>query len=313
MHIDIKKHRELIIVLVVILTLGGIGYGFWRRTINNTVTQTPTSTPAPVTKVVEAPPEEIRWQETSEGGWRPSGTPPACTRPLLPMSPVITAEASEILYPGQYRGTHFKAHGGFRFASKERARTNKVEVKLPIDAKLTGLTRYLQDGEIQYLMTFVNDCGLMIRFDHLLTLSPELAKIAATTPEPKPDDTRGLPLKVQPSFKAGTMVAIEVGAKKNNNVGFDFGLYDLRQRNKISQNSKWADLHKNEAQQTFYGICWLDELPAADTARVKQILPLATDDRGASDYCTFAAGGSTLDYNNGLPVISHSRPNVSRN
>lgn len=51
---------------------------------------------------------------------------------------------------------------------------------------------------------------------------------------------------------------------------------------------------------------------AADKDRVMQILPLATDDRGASDYCDFDAGGSTLDYNNGLPVTERSTPNQAR-
>lgn len=250
--------------------------------------------------------QAVRWQMTDSGWMAAGGTPPKCPDPILKLSPIDTAKATSLLIPGQYRGAHFKAHGGYRF---DNASSNAVTVKLPFDAQLTDLTRYYQIGmhsgqqELQYLLTFVHPCGIMVRFDHLATLSEDLEKIAATRPEPKLDDTRSLPLSDQPSFKAGATVATHIGAPNGSNTGLDIGVYDLRQKNEVSKNQTWAALHSNEASQTFYAVCWIDWLPKADAQRTKTLLSQApASHKGASDYCAGAPGGTTLQHNNGQPV-----------
>ena len=237
---------------------------------------------------------------------------PACPDPILQISPVDIALATEILYPGQYRGGDYKAHGGFRL------QTGAAAIKLPFDARIVGANRYIEtvpgtdQRVLQYLLTFEHECGVQVRFDHLYTLTPAIQAVMDTTPEAKLDDTRSQPLENGPSFTAGTVIATAVGMPEIGNTGFDFGLYDLRTPNEISKNPTWAALHENYSSQAYYGRCWIDYLSEPVKQRALQILPLATDDRGASDYCTFAAGGKTLDYNGGRPVTGHATPNRAR-
>jgi hypothetical protein len=302
-------HLVVILACLIIVGIFAIGWTVAKRqkpasTSTNTNAQTETS-PEPAS----APAADIRWGEAGGPGsaWQAvGGTPPKCPDPLLSASPVDTTKATSVLLPGQYRGTHFKAHGGFRYDNNV---TNEVTVKLPMDARLTGLIRYYQTGihsgqqELQYLVTFQNPCGIMIRFDHLADLSREFMKIAEKTPEPKLDDTRGQPLQDWPAFKAGTVVSTRVGAPNGSNTGLDIGIYDLRQPNEISKNAAWADLHRNESSQTFHGLCWLPLLPKADADRAQALLAQQPKShKGASDYCTNAPGGSTLQYNGGKPV-----------
>lgn len=303
-------HLVVIVACLVIVGLFAIGWTVAKRQQSAKESslarndQTQTQTPKQQSETAS---QDVSWQGTVDGGWMATGgTPPKCPSPILKVSPVDTAKASSVLLPGQYRGTHFKAHGGFRF---DNSANNAVTVKLPIDAKLTGLVRYYQTGissgqqELQYLLTFTNPCGIMVRFDHLATLTADFTKVAETTPAPELDNTRSLPLKDQPSFKAGTVVATNVGAPDSSNTGMDVGIYDLRQPNEVSKNTAWAALHSNEKSQTFYAVCWLDWLPKADATRANTLMAQApASHKGVSDYCAKAPGGSTLKYNNGQPV-----------
>jgi hypothetical protein len=102
-------------------------------------------------------------------------------------------------------------------------------------------------------------------------------------------------------FKAGTTVATAIGFPKANNIGFDFGVYDLRQVNEISKNAQWAALHSNESEMTFYGVCWLPMLPAPHAAKLKSLYGSNPSIKYISDYCTDAPDGGTLQYNDGRP------------
>lgn len=308
-------HLVVVIACLVIVALFAIGWTVTKqqqKAKQSNVQRSDTVTASKDAETADQDGQNISWQGTSDGGWMATGgTPPKCPNPVLKNSPVETAKASSILLPGQYRGTHFKAHGGFRFdiGGFDKTNHNAVTVKLPMDAKLTGLVRYYEVGllsgqqELQYLLTFTAPCGIMIRFDHLATLTADFSKVAETTPKPELDNTRSLPLQEQPSFKAGTVVATNIGAPNGSNNAMDFGVYDLRKPNETSKNAAWAALHKNESSQTFYGVCWLDWLPKADAARANTLMAeLPASHKGASDYCTKAPGGSTLKYNNGQPV-----------
>jgi hypothetical protein len=236
----------------------------------------------------------VTWQFTGSE-WQANGTPPACKDLQTPLD---TSLATSVLLPGQYRGGDYKAHGGFRF---DNSQTSDIEVRLPLDGQLTGMVRYIEQGELQYLVTFTIDCGLMYRFDHLATLSPTFQEIAETTPEAKVDDTSSLPIENGPRFKAGDVLATAVGFPKMNNISVDFGVYDLRQPNEISKNSQWAALHESEKEQAFFGVCWLDMLPTADKDRTWALVNADEPTNTTSDYCD-TPGGQTLDYNDGKPV-----------
>lgn len=291
---------EVMVGVCVFAVIGTVGYVLFNKpAANNGIQTSPRENTSP-TMQDSISFEEVRWQRNSANEWTASGgMPPECPVPLLTQSPVDVTKATAVLYPGQYRGSQYKAHGGFRFDNQE---TNNAEVVLPMDAVLTEAARYIEAGEVQYLFTFVHPCGIMLRFDHLLTLTPKFAAIVETLPEPKVEDSRGTFFDETLPFEKGTMIATAVGFSIPLNVSVDFGLYDLRAKNQISNNTTWAALHVNEKSQAYYAVCWLDVIPAIDKEIVQRILPLSIDSNSASDYCMDAAGGTTLDYNSGKPV-----------
>src|SRR5690606_14455666 len=118
-----------------------------------------------------------------------------------------------------------------------------ITVRAPLAATITEASRYIESGEVQYLFTFLNECGIMYRFDHLYTLSEKLQRVADTLPEAKPDDSRTTPISGV-TVEQGEIIATAVGLKVNKNTSVDFGVYDLRSRNAIStSNSEWTQLH----------------------------------------------------------------------
>lgn len=223
--------------------------------------------------------ESSSWEFDGEK-WSGSSAP-ACPVPLFPELPVDIALVSGILYPGQYRGGDYKPHGGFRFDGSKPA---DITVKAPLDARLILGSRYIEQGEIQYLLVFENPCGVAYRFDHLLTLAPAFAQAADTLPPALPDDSRTTRFAPVIEVKRGDIIATAVGFAKSQNVGVDWGVYDLRQPNAASQNESFATRHGAYREQTFYGICWFDLLPA-DIAQKIRSFPASGTEGNTSDYC----------------------------
>jgi prepilin-type N-terminal cleavage/methylation domain-containing protein len=231
----------------------------------------------------------VQWQyNQQQGKWMvTSGTAPACPQTVFSQSPVDISLATGVLYPGQYRGNSYKPHGGLRF---DKSKSSDIKVTMPMDASLVNASRYLENDETQYMLTFVNDCGISFRFDHLLTLSTKLKKIAEKLPPPKPDDSQTTPVMPAVRFKAGNTVATAVGHPSNHNISLDFGVYDLRQSNSISANPKWQDLHQTDRSLSWFGVCWFNLLPPADAAKVSTLPPGDSTSGTISDYCQTAAG-----------------------
>jgi len=186
--------------------------------------------------------------------WGIQGSSNEC--PVL-LSPVDTASVTSVLYPGQYRGGDYKAHGGFRFDGQNH---NDVIVRAPISAKLTRAGRYIEIGEVQYIFIFETSCGLSYRFDHLLTLTPKFQAMVNKLPPAVGGNSKFV--SISPTIEVDTGETI---ATDNPNVSFDFGVY----LNKSNEN----------------GLCWLDLLPSEDAARLKT-LPGGDHQSGkTSDYC----------------------------
>ncbi len=222
-------------------------------------------------------PVTVTWHHDTE--WKSSSTPPLCPEPLPLQTPVDIDLATSILYPGQTRGDHYKAHGGFRF---DHSHNEDITVTAPLDGLLVRGSRYREGGEIQYMFDLVNSCGIMIRFDHLLTLSPKFAEAAEKLRPAAVNDSRTTDLNPIP-IKTGEVIATAVGFKETGNVGVDFGVYDLRQKNKAAENTEWLEQHSGE--QAPYAVCWLDWLPAEDSIKAKS-LPGGDSVMGKhSDYC----------------------------
>lgn len=205
--------------------------------------------------------------------WQSSGTPPACPDPLTIQTPVDLTTATAILYPGQTRGGNYKPHGGFRF---DVALDNEKTVIAPMDAIVYNGSRYIEQGETQYLFTFINPCGIAYRFDHLLTLSPAMQAIAETLPVAQVDNSATTMIQGK-SVKAGDTIATEIGFRNSRNVSVDFGLYDLRKTNGETNGGPEFGQH---------ALCWLNNLSSADMATVKA-LPAGDQKSGkTSDYCS---------------------------
>jgi hypothetical protein len=288
---------ELAIVLTVLgaITLGGIAV--YNHGKQNTGTKA-SNTEVANDSSKQSGPQPVNWQFNSKEWVSMGGAPPECPNPLLEITPVDASLVTSVLYPGQYRSGNYKAHGGFRFDNSNAA---DITIKAPMDGTLVGLKRYKEQGELQYLVTIQNACGIQYRFDHLYMLSDKLQAVAEKTPEPT-DDTRSLPLdaSLQIDIKAGDVVATAVGFPAHGNIAVDFGVYDLREQNDVSKNSKWAALHQTEANQAFYGLCWLDLLPGKDAKRLKALDQADLRKPAISDYCD--VGHTTLEYNNGQPT-----------
>jgi len=187
------------------------------------------------------------------------------------------------LYPGQSRGGNYKAHGGFRF---DTSPTNDVPVSLALDATLLRGSRYIESGVVQIMLDFVHPCGYLLRYDHLLTLSPEFqALVDATLPEAKPNASETKRFPATKEFSKGTVIATAIGfPAPNKNISADFGVYDLRTPNEVSKTAAFQAKVGNFKEMTYFGTCWLDLLPDADK-KVAKALPGSGTEGKVSDYC----------------------------
>ena len=237
---------------------------------NQTETQTPQETET----------NPIMWNFNASD-WINMSTIPACESPLEFNSSVDISKATNILYPGQTRGSDFKPHGGFRF---DNNLNNDLEVKLPLDAQIFQGSRYIESGELQIILDFIAPCGIMFRFDHIKEVSAELQEFIDELPEAKADDTRTTIFQNQKMFKAGTIIATEVGFSNPKNVSVDFGVYDLRATNNAANDQSFVSKYSNKSSMAFYGLCWLNNLTTQDKA-IAYSLPGSGTEGKTSDYC----------------------------
>ena len=183
-----------------------------------------------------------------------------CPRPLTLATPVDTALVTSMLWPGQVRGDGFRAHGGFRF---DTSQPDDIKVVAPLAARLTAASRYLEQGEEQYLLFFSSPCGLNFRFDHVRSLSPKLAAALADLPPAKPNDSRTTNVTGVVTVTAGEEISHSVGISATN-VFVDFGLY-------------------TPSDFTTNGVCFFDYLSPDDSTRLRS-LPTGNEGK-QSDYC----------------------------
>lgn len=237
-----------------------------------TPTVLPTPAPSPS-------PSEVTWGFNGQA-WQASGTPPACPSPLTLQIPVDLSRVTSVLYPGQTRGGNYKAHGGFRFDGS--GETNSVTVSAPMAAAIVRGARYIEGGETQYLFDFINGCGVMYRFDHLLVLASRFQALAETLP-PASASTVTTNFAAGQTVSAAETIATAVGFRASQNVSVDWGVYDLRQMNAAAQNAAWLASHPGD--QAPYGVCWFDNLSAGDAARVRSLPPADGQAGRTSDYC----------------------------
>lgn len=214
--------------------------------------------------------------------WQAQGTPPSCPDPLVLGPPVDLDRVTAILYPGQLRAGDYKPHGGFRFAD---GTNTLISVTAPLAAPLARASRYIEQGETQYLLEFVHACGFAYRFDHLLTLSPKFQGVLDRLPPAQADDSRTSRVDPPLPTSAGELIGTAVGFAKTGNTALDLGVYDFRTKNSVSQEAGWLAAHADDAELAPYAVCWFDLLSAADEGRVRSLPAGDTTSGPTSDYC----------------------------
>lgn len=264
-------------VFLVVVIIGSIGVVGWR-----VLSKSKALHPSGIAQTPQADKAAgITWVFNGDK-WSASGDSPSCPDPLTIKSPTDITKATAVLYPGQTRGGSYKPHGGLRFDGQAN---EAITVRAPMDIHLVEGSRYIEQGEIQYLLVFQSSCGLAFRFDHLLTLSSALQAAVDKFPAPKPDDSQTTKLNTALNLKAGDTIATAVGFKNTKNVSFDFGVYDLRTPNLASKNTEYAAAHQSDKAQSFYAVCWVNLLKG-DDAHTALALPGADQTAGkTSDYC----------------------------
>lgn len=224
--------------------------------------------------------KDIVWSFDGKSSWYVKGNPPACVSPLIVKPPVNINQVSSVLYPGQVRGGDYKPHGGFRFIQDD----NLVDVVAPMDAYLVQASKHIALGEIQYLMFFINDCGVMYKLDHLRTLTDKYERVFDDFPPPPVGDSRTTEINPRVFVKQGELIGTEIGFRKDNNVFLDFGLYDLRQKNEVSQDPAWVASHPGLEEQGEYALCFLNNFKPQQ-AEILANLPVGAVEGNESDYC----------------------------
>jgi hypothetical protein len=266
------------LMLAGLIVVGVLGFAAYRVFGNSQDSQSNQQTSKSSTNKNEASAEDISWMYDGNK-WSPSEKPPTCKEPVVFTTiPVEQKRIEGILYPGQTRGGNYKPHGGFRLNTP----TNNAEVKAIMDGEIVSGARYIEMGEVQYMFTIENDCGIAYRYDHLLKLSPKFKEVAETLPEPKVDDSRTTKFQNPVKVNAGDVVATAVGFKNNSNIGFDLGIYDYRQPNDAAKSGKLNGIDLPDLSQAGYALCWLDMFEGANF----KSLPAADFQSGkTSDYC----------------------------
>lgn len=219
-----------------------------------------------------------RWVQ-DENGWKAVGKIPKCPEPIQLGSVADLSQATSVLYPGQMRSVGYENTAGFRF---EKIPNDEITVMAPMDGEVVMAARFLVDGEIQYVFDILSPCGIMNRFDHLLTLSPKLQEIANSLPQPKNNDNRSTLVSPPVKISQGEVLATGVGLRKNNNTFLSWTVFDFRGKNKASQDPAWAE---NHPIMDHYAICPFPFLPNSDQDKIKSLPAADFMSSSKSDFC----------------------------
>jgi hypothetical protein len=113
----------------------------------------------------------------------------------------------------------YKGHGYFRVPPFG----NQAEIRMPIAGTLFDGGRYIEAGEVQYLLSFRTECeGLWFRFDHVA--EPVAAIIDLFTGEP---GTGSGTVPIGPlELAEDDLVGTSFGTLADGNAFLDFGVYD---------------------------------------------------------------------------------------
>lgn len=231
----------------------------------------------------------VRWVYGENGWWQPEGELlKDCPDTPVFDAPVDLSLATGVLYPGQWRGDrsmpdNFKPHGGFRFDGLD---VDEVTVRMPADAQLVQMAQYLAQGEVQYTLEFITQCGFVMRLGHLRELAPRLAVIAETLPPAAEGDSRTHfvgPVQLEQGEVVATATGLRgLGASPGrHNTFVDWGVYRTDRKNAASADVTWAKEHTTPQEQ--YAVCWFDYLSEEDESLVRSLS--AGSEGPVSNFC----------------------------
>lgn len=216
--------------------------------------------------------------------WARSGVPPACPDPLVLESPVEVGLATGILYPGQVRGDgpeDFKPHGGFSLKPGIN-----LELRAPMDGYLTNVARFTDEFGYHVSLIFQNPCGIQFGGGHWGSLPADIQAIVDKVPIKAYGDSRTEQI-IPPYFvKKGQIIVTGLQEKANpERPGFDWGVLDYRQPNAASNDPRFRELYGYAPWNTYYGVCWLDLLPADQKVILKNLPGVDGKQGKNSEYC----------------------------
>ena len=273
---------HLVAIALVVVVAGVIGLVGWKVFSQKDPVKSASSEQTPPTGTTSD--SKVLWSTDADGNWKALSSAPNCpSQPMLKM-PADVTKVTSVLYPGQTRGGNYKPHGGLRF---DNVKDNKVTVTAPMDGYIYRGARYLVDGEMQYTFDIINSCGVMYRLGHFLTLAPKYQALAEKFPAATEGDSRTSSVESYPSVKTGEIIATAVGVTKGGvNTFFDFGVYDLRNPNAVSQTAAYQAKHTSDKELSWHAVCWLkDWLPGTDSSKLLTLPPGDPTSGKNSDYC----------------------------
>ena len=217
--------------------------------------------------------------------WARDGAPPECAPNIVLEAPVDLNLVTGILYPGQVRGTSpldFKPHGGFQL----KAGTKSVAIRAPMDGYLVSVAKFTDEFGLHYGLTFTHPCGIAFGGGHFGALPPDIQAIVDTIPMKGYRESTGTEITPPHFVKKGDVIVTglqEGGIPERP--GFDWGVADYREPNAASKDARFRELYGYAPWNTYYGVCWLDWLPAAQQSIVRSLPGVDGKQGKNSEYC----------------------------
>lgn len=193
--------------------------------------------------------------------------------------PVEYTSIFSLSYPGIERDGSYITTSRLKLKSS----TNEVKLYLPFKAQLVEGSRYLEQGETQYMLSFETVCKFRVTYDHLSVVALEFLDDISRLPV-QSSTTKSLVKISGKEYDSGAVVATRAGFVVANNTFFDFGLYNDNSVNTISGDNAWSISPLHKSDNATHGICWVNYLSGADKANVETILqpdPITK----TGDYC----------------------------
>ena len=225
------------------------------------------------------------WQINKDKAWQSSSSPVACgpLEELFHKFPINLSILTQFARPGRATtmGNEpiYIAHGALR---ADNTPHNQISVQFPaagfsLYAANRRIENYIDSTEEQVKLEFIHPCGVLIRLDHLAQMTERWSNIIKDVPVTSNSRVTFFPQQTY-FVTEGEVIANGIGHASNTYL--DFGVYDLRQKNKIANYiaEDWP-AYKGSAD---HGVCW----PSLFNIEIESLLySLPAGAVATSDFC----------------------------